>query len=395
MSDAAVEARVDLTDAEPPGTDEEPFAAAPSPQAGPVPDARTVEIAGLRRLVAAILVLHLIAALYFAKDLILPLILGVLLALTFSPLVRATVRAGAPTAMAAGSFVCLLGSGAVALILSLSDRVSELAAEAPRLGFLLRQKLAGLNASVEAVKDASEEVEKIADAALSSGEPTVVVAQPGMLGAAIGNLAGGATTLAVAFVLALFILAAGRGVHAKLVRAFPTFREKRNALETVYEIEIRISRYLLTITLINAGLGLAIFLAFLAVGMPYAYLWGIGAFLLNFIPFVGTAIGTATAAAVSIVTFDSIGYAMLAPLAYLALGSLEGQVVTPSILGRRLELSAIAVLVSLIFWTWAWGVAGALLAVPLLVLVKAVADRIDALRTLALLLSSEPEARDP
>ena len=382
---------------EPAGADDEPaaVAAAPSPQVEPAGDARAVEIAGLRRVAAAILVLHLIAAIYFAKDLILPLILGILLALTFSPMVRATVRAGAPTAVAAATFVCLLGGAAVAMILSLSDRVSELAAEAPRLGFLLRQKLAQLSASVEAVKDASAEVEKIADAALSSGEPTVVVAQPGMLGAAIGNLAGGATTLAVALVLALFILAAGRGVHAKLVRAFPTFREKRNALETVYEIEIRISRYLFTIALINAGLGVAIFLAFLALGMPYAHLWGIGAFLLNFIPFVGTVVGAATAAAVAIVTFDGIGYALLAPLAYLALGGLEGQVVTPSILGRRLELSAIAVLVSLIFWTWAWGVAGALLAVPLLVLVKAVAERIDALRSLSQLLSAEPASRDP
>ncbi len=359
-------------------------AEAPTAQAELRPSPRRAELVALRRIAAAILVLMMAAAIYFARDLLQPVTLGALIALTFSPLVRAAARRGLPAPLSAVALILVIGGGGVGAALSIGGTAAEFADEAPRLGALLRIRLAGISESVEAVKNVSEEVEKIAGGGEEPGR--VVVAPPGLLSSALDGMASAGATLAVAFTVALFLLAGGRGLHVKVVRSFSRFRDKRSALETVLEIEQRISRYLLTITLINAGLGLCVFAAFFAIGMPYPYLWGVGAFLLNFMPYVGTVVGVALSGAIGIVTFDTLGYAALAPVAYLALGSFEGQVVTPAILGRRLEIDSVAVLLSLVFWTWAWGVAGALIAVPMLVVFKTIAERTESLAGVARLL---------
>lgn len=366
----------------------------------PPPDPHLREATKLRWVMTWLLILHAIVALYFGKDVLLPVALGIMLALTLSPVVRGAARLGVPSPVSAFLLVAAIGGGGFLTVFSMSDTIASWVDDAPRLGALVRIKLAALNESVEAVKSASEEVGKIADAAGGNANE-VVVAGPGFLSAAVGNLATAGTSIAVAFVLALFLLSSGRLFYVKLVRAFPRFRDKRNALSVVYEIETRISRYLLTITMINAALGALIAAAFYFIGMPYAHLWGLTAFLLNFMPFIGTAIGTTLSAAIAIVTFDTLGYAALAPLTYVALGSIEGQVVTPMILGRRMEINTVAVFLALIFWTWVWGVAGALLAVPILVLFKAISDRVEGMRGFAQFLSAaeqapeRPEARKP
>jgi predicted PurR-regulated permease PerM len=150
----------------------------------------------------------------------------------------------------------------------------------------------------------------------------------------------------------------------------------------VYDIERRVSHYLLTIALINAGLGICVGIVLTVLGMPYPYIWGIAAFLLNFLPYLGALTGVALVAALSIVTFDSFSYALLPPLAYLTLTTLEGNVVTPMLLGRRLELNTVAVFLTVVLWGWLWGVAGALVAVPFLVVFKVIADNIEGMEVI-------------
>jgi predicted PurR-regulated permease PerM len=155
------------------------------------------------------------------------------------------------------------------------------------------------------------------------------------------------------------------------------------------DIENEVSRYLLTITAINAGFGLSVGLAMAALGMPNPLLWGIAAGLLNFIPYLGGFIGNTLAAAVAIVTYPTLAEAALVPLAYLALQIVESNFVTPLIVGRRLEMNTVAILIFLSLTTWMWGIVGTIIGVPLLVVIKVFADNFSSLAALGEFLSAE------
>lgn len=198
------------------------------------------------------------------------------------------------------------------------------------------------------------------------------------------------TTTGIALVFVLFLLGSGNMVYDKIVRVLPTFHDKKTAVSIVHDIEASISQYLLTITLINMGLGVAIGLAMWAIGMPTPYLWGLGATFLNFLLFIGAITGVGLVAIVALVSFDSISYALLPPLAYLSLTALEGNIITPLILGRRLELNTVAIFIGVAFWGWVWGLVGVRIAVPLLVVVKRCCDHLPSWSTLGEFLSLTP-----
>ncbi len=348
----------------------------------------------IRYLLTGIFLMMMFASIYFAKDLLLPIVLGLLLALTLSPLVRGLRRGGIPPQISAVVIVLGIGiSGAIGTY-AMSGPVTEWVKAAPEMGQKVRTKLAGLTRSVEAVKKASEDVEALADTA-SENVDRVVVQGPGLLANAVSELASFSTSVIVGLILALFILASGDLFYVKLVEAFPSFREKKRAIKIVRDIERRISHYLLTITLINAGLGLAVGTALMLIGIPYPFIWGAAAFLLNFLPFVGAVIGTLAIAVFSIVTFDSLGYALLAPLAYFTLTSIEGHFVTPMVLGQRLEMNTVSVFLTVVVWGWLWSVPGALMAVPFLVLLKVICDNFDELSVLGNFLSARSTRDEP
>ncbi len=217
------------------------------------------------------------------------------------------------------------------------------------------------------------------------------IQSPGILTSAVTGAASLLSTVAVTLVLALFLLASGDMFYVKLVDAFPKFGDKKRALRIVYGIEHSISRYLLSVTTINAGLGLVVGVAMWLTGMPQPIVWGTVAFLFNFLPYIGPAVGVGLSAAVAIVTFPSVPQALLVPALFLGATVLEGQFVTPILLGRRMELNTVAVFVTLVFWGWLWGIAGALMAMPFLVCLKVICDNIAPLRTLSIFLSSDAE----
>ena len=142
------------------------------------------------------------------------------------------------------------------------------------------------------------------------------------------------------------------------------------------------SHYLLTVTLINFGLGAVIGTAMALIGMPQPLVWAVVAFLLNYLPYLGPIFGAGLSAVVAIVTFDSLAYAALAPALYMIATSIEGQFLTPVILGRRLELNTVSVFVTVVFWGWLWGIAGAFMAVPFLVCLKVICDNVESMATL-------------
>ena len=188
-------------------------------------------------------------------------------------------------------------------------------------------------------------------------------------------------------VMLFFLIASGDMFYEKIVAVNPTFRDKRRAIEIVYDIERKISRYFLTITIINAGLGLCVGVALGLIGMPNAPLFGAMAFVLNFIPFVGAIGGVIITLAIGIVNFDTIGTAVLAAGSYLALTSLEGQLITPYAVGRSLKLNPVAVFLAVAFWGWAWSVAGMVIAVPVLIVIRAFSEKFEVLGPVGLFLS--------
>lgn len=343
----------------------------------------------IRALLAALLTLHVIVALYFAKDMFMPIVLGILIALSLSPIARSGMRIGLPAPLISVVLISTLGGTILIGGYSVSDTIADWADDAPGLGQRVQERLSSITKSVEAVKSVTDDVEALTNQA-PPGTPTVTIQQPSLLSAALRNLAGLGTTVAVAFVLALFILSSGTLFYEKLVSSFADFSSKKYALRSVYELQHKISRYLFTITLINAGLGLSVGTAAYLIGLPNAAIWGAAAFALNYLPFIGTIVGTTLIGAVSIVTFDDLGYAFLAPAIYLALGTLEGQIVTPSIVGRSLKINTVSVFLSVIFWGWLWGIAGTLLAVPILVVVKVVCDGVPSLDRIGRFLDAEP-----
>jgi predicted PurR-regulated permease PerM len=222
----------------------------------------------------------------------------------------------------------------------------------------------------------------------------VVVSQPGIFAWAADTVTGIGTTLGATLLLSLFLLASGDLFLQKLIRAVSTLSDKKRSLRIVHDVEFEVSRYLITITGINICLGVLVGTAMVLLGMPDPVVWGVAVALLNFIPFIGAIVGIALAAAVALITFPDIGQAMLPPLVYLGFHLLESWIVTPLTLGRRLELNAVAILVALAFASWMWGIVGALIAVPLLVVVKAFCDHLPKLATFGDFLSAEPVA-DP
>ncbi len=346
------------------------------------------QLVRIRRHLLTLVLFTTVLACFFAKDVILPIILGLMLALTLSPIVRGARRIGVPAPVSA---VLLVASFGVAIVVggyAASGPIGNWIAQAPELGEQVQAKLRGLTESVEKVKEATEEVGDITEEAGSARVQRVAIEQPGILNSAVSNAASAGTTLAVTLVLALFLLASGDMFRIKLVEVAPKLSDKKRALKIMYGVERAISRYLLTITLINAGLGIVVWCLMMVAGLPKAYVWGLVAFVFNFLPFIGAVAGVILVALFSILTFDTLGAAILPPLLYLTATSIEGQIITPSILGRRLELNTVSVFVTVVFWGWLWGIAGALMAVPFLVIVKVVCDNVPSMSMLGHFLGS-------
>ncbi|WP_306115556.1 MULTISPECIES: AI-2E family transporter [unclassified Roseovarius] len=349
------------------------------------------DIKALKRGVTALITISLFVICYFAKDLLLPIVLGFLISLTLSPISRSLQKLGLPSVVAASFLIFVATSAAVGAGYFAGGIISSWSRDLPRIAYELKVKLSDVSETIDAVKDVSDEVENMT-ATDPEGPQKVVIEQPGLLDSAVTVLASTATTLIVAMILAFFLLASGNMFYAKLVQVFETISEKKRALATVYDIERRVSAYLLTITIINASLGLVVAVALYLLGLEHAYVWGIAAFLLNYLPILGGLAGTIMVGVHAIVYFDSLTYALAIPVTYQALTAIEANFITPYLVGRRMELNIVAVFLTVVVWAWLWGVAGALMAVPFLLVFKVVCDNFEALNTIGIFLGG-PNAK--
>ena len=335
--------------------------------------------------IIGIFLMLLVASFAYAQVFLTPIILAFILAFVFSPARRALERLGLPAGAGAGAIMAGILVVLGVIVILLAQPVRQWAADAPEIGAQLEERVRDIRASFGADEDGAsiqDVVEKVGEAAAPAGDAEVtevVVKEPSALSAIAATAPAIAVQLILTLVLLFFILASGDMFYEKMVHVIPRFRDKRRAIRIAREIERKISHYLLTITIINAGLGLAIGLTLWALGMPDPLLFGVAAMLLNYIPYVGAMIGAGLTLIVGLLTFPETGQAIAPALAYYGLTSFEGQFVTPYFVGRNLKLNTVVVFIAVAFWAWLWSVVGMLLAVPLLVMIRVFCEHIPSL----------------
>lgn len=345
----------------------------------------------LKAFLAGIALIIAAAAVYFGRDFLLPVSLAFLFALVLSPVVRALARRRVPEWVTAFLLVLALTGVMAFALYSLSGPAANWLEQAPQIGREIKGKISALRQPVEAVVDASKQVDQLTVEQDPEAQ-RVVLSEPGLLSRAASGAPELIAQIGVALVLLLFLLSSGDMFYEKLVKSLPTLSDKKRGLRIARTVEREVSRYLFTITVINIGLGIAIGAGMAVIGMPNPLLWGVVATCLNFIPYLGSLIGITLVGLVALVSFDTIGMALLAPLVYAVCTTLEGQIVTPLILGRRLEMNPVAIFLAIAFWGWMWGIVGALIAVPLLLTVKVFADHVDSLAALGQFLAARDVA---
>ncbi len=346
----------------------------------------------MRSLLIGIFIFMAIYALYFAKAFFMPVILAFLLALTLTPIVRFLRKRGIPEALSATLLVILSLFFVVSAGYLLSGPVIDLINNTSSIGQQLTERLAQLRRPFEKIMQISHQLEGLTETTQEPGIQRVAVAQSGILSSAASNLLSAGTSFTIIFVLSLFLLASGTMFYEKIIQSFASLSEKKRALRVVYDVESEISHYLLTVTIINAGLGTVIGLGLWALGMPNPLVWGAAAALLNFLPYVGALMTIMLVTVIALISFDTISYALLAPAFVLLCDIVEGQFVTPMVVGRRLEINAVAIFIAIAFWSWLWGFVGALMAVPLLVVIKVFCDHFDGLTHVGNFLAAQQTA---
>jgi predicted PurR-regulated permease PerM len=240
---------------------------------------------------------------------------------------------------------------------------------------------------VQKVTDAAEEVQKITEPATDSKNQQVEIKQPSyknVLFQGTQSLLG--YTMVIVFLL-YFLLASGDTLIMNWIDTIFRPLNSKMSATIVRETEYAISKYLFTVTLINIGLGVVIGGMMSLLGMPSPFLWGAMAAVFNFIPYIGALAGMIVVGMVAILSLEPVSKALIAPLVYIMINGLEGLMITPMILGRRFALNPVVIFVWLIFMGWIWGIPGALLAVPILTILKIVSDHSKSLKAVGRIIS--------
>ena len=337
-------------------------------------------------------ILALVAAIAFARDFLMPITFSMLLFFVFIPVRRRMSRLGVAPGVTAAGIVFGLFFGMIALAWAVSGPAGQLIADMPDIQSALTEKLQRLRGTFETIDTAMTQIE--AEAEAGSEDAAADPPRPG-IDVASAILNGLATTpgilgqIALTLFLLFFLIASGDMLYLKIVQSFDTLREKRNAYSALREIEESLGSYLGAITLINACLGVAIGLSMWALGMPSPLLFGLVAFSLNFIPYLGAITGVGIALLVALVTFSDVFWPVMVALVYLSLTTLEGQLITPYFVARRLQMNAVVVFLTVALWAWLWSVIGMIIAVPLLVVISVICDHVPGLEKLGNFLAGD------
>lgn len=355
----------------------------------------------------ALVVLALLAVLYtmrWASAVIVPVLLGLMLSHALAPLVDRLERQRLPRALAAAVLLMSLVGGVGWTAYSLSDDASELLDALPAATAKVRAAIAanrpGSNSPLAQVQKAATHLEQAATAGgpvattVPRGATRVVIERPHfnlhdyLWSGTMGLLASLGQATVVVFI-AFFLLASGNHFRRKLVHlAGPTFTKRRLTVQTLDEIGTQVQRYLMVQVITSIVVGVATWLTFLAVGMEHAAVWGVVAFVLNFIPYVGAVALLLACGLMAFVQFGSVDMVLLVTGISLGLHIVSGNLLMPWLSSRTSRMNAVTVFVGVLAFGWLWGLWGLLLGVPILASVKAVCDRVDELKPIGELMST-------
>lgn len=354
----------------------------------------------IKRLLWVLAIVAITIALYLGSAVFIPLTAALLVSLLFKPVVHRLeawrVSPGLSALLIVGVMFAVFAGALTLGSQSAKAWIDQLPRTAEQLDARfrdVRQQLRSMNEATEKLGEiasgkSTEEDDKSADQAPDPDRPVPVEVKasafPGTVFDTSSRLIAG---LVVTLVLSFFMLASGDLLLRQLVQALPALRQKRGAVEAWRDLENHVSAYLVTVTLINAGLGLAVWGVLALLGMPNAMWWGMAAAVANYVPYAGALLVALGLFLVGALAYDTLWPAVGVTAAFVTLTSIEGYLVTPMVLGRRLRLNPLILFFWLVFWSWMWGVAGALLAVPMLVCFKIMCDHVDAMSTVADVLS--------
>ena len=327
-------------------------------------------------------------ALWATRDVLIPLLLAMFFALIGNPVIRALKRLYIPRFV--GGLI-VLGFGLAAVVLLGNQLAEPATAWIHKAPTELRQLAPKLRTLLKPMQEANTAAQSIALAASSGGSKPVQVIQTEVSdpwSAFLTTPRWIASVLAVVL-LTYFFMVYGESFQKKAIAMLPTRHQKRVTAEILMAIEVEVSRYVLTITLINCIVGAllaGILCVFIGLPLQQALLWGTLAAILNFAPYIGPMIGVGVMLLMGFVTFNGLLASLLPAMVYLGLHVMEGEIITPIILGKRMAISPLVLILALMVCSWLWGMAGLLLAVPMMVCVKIVLSKIDGLSGWATLL---------
>ena len=353
---------------------------------------------------ALLAVLAVIFVLQWARAIFIPLMLGVMISYALSPPVNLMKKWRIPRAI--GAAVLLLGivGGIGSLGYALSDDATKLIETLPAAAQKIRlarlQERGTSEGTMENVQKTATQLERAASEtgapapAVPRGVTRVQIEKPKLnvkdyLWMGTMSAVGFAGQLTMVLFLAYFMLVSGDTFRRKLVKiSGPTLSKKKITLQVLDEITDQIQRYLLVQIFTSLLVGVVTWLAFLWIGLEHAAIWGIAAGVFNAVPYLGPVIVTGGTALVAFLQFGTIGMALLVSGSSLIITSLEGYLLTPWLTARASRMSPVVVFVSVLFWGWLWGVWGLLLGVPIIMIIKAICDRVEDLEPIGELLGN-------
>jgi len=335
----------------------------------PLPgDPKTIFLGGL-------FALALLTTAYIASEIVLPLVFAFVLKLLVQPIFRILERLRVPRAIAALLLILALFGAIVGLGTAISGPAGNWAGKLPEGVPRLEERMSFLRGPINTSQQFLQQIENIG---ASGAHPDAVspVGGAALLATVFAGTRSFASGLLTTVLFLYFLLVSGDTFLRRLVEILPRFSSKRQAVDISQQIESDISAYLVTISTMNAAVGVATALVMWLTGVGDPILWGTLAFFLNYAPILGPAVGVVVFLFAGLLSIDTLWLAILPAALYLAIHLAEGETITPLLLARRFTLNPVLVIFSLVFWYWMWGIAGAILSVPMLAIAKIVCDRI-------------------
>lgn len=318
----------------------------------------------------ALLIICVVAVLYAAKAFFLPVVAAFVVGTMLSPAAGFLERHRIPRAVSAVLIVTGVGAGVAFIVGLISSPLMEWSNRLPELGSLLKDKLHVFDRPL-ALWHELQSMLGGSDTFSTFQMPKFDWVQP-----AVEFLSPTFTEFLLFFATLILFLASWRDLRRALIMTFADHAARLRMLRILNEIEGHLGGYLLTVTIINLGVGAATGIICAITGMPNAAGLGALAATLNFFPIIGPVTMFAILTVVGVIAFSTIGGGLIAPLAFIGIVFIEGHFVTPTIIGRRLELNALAVFMALAFWTWLWGPMGGFLSSPLLIVALVLKDHL-------------------